>query len=287
MKFVQPFLPFLLNNALFPSAIYGHTSHGPGDCGNPIPSQADKARAVANEISVFGKPGNQLTRQELSHLVQSTAAKSKGPHPPPFEGGEGRGLRSLQGTDPAYTLVDIPLVYHVLVGQSKPGSNAGPVRATADQLEFMTNKTNELYKIYDKMSKTSVQWASFVNNQTIYHPDVINADCDSLTNSNYASIIKAVDEWQFKLHVIICESTLWSGVASFPSSYPVDNVLHNMVRVEFCAVACYNDNRNFLCDLTDGQQISHTRWWRTRLTVTSHELGYVCWFSRSFLLSHH
>ena len=262
-------LALLHGAVLNTSTVHAHAehAHGPGDCGNPDPSQDDEARAIANEIKTFGKPGNQLSRSELSGIVQS--AKNKGKTPPPFS----LRNRNLQEIDPSYILVDIPLVYHVLTGQYKPDSSAGPVTATAAQLEFMTAKTNELYNIYDKPTQTSVQWASFNNTETIYHTDVIEADCSSLTAANYDSIIKDVDEWQFKMHVIICESTSWSGTASFPNSYTVTNVRHNMFRVEFRAVACYDEDGNFLCDLTGEEQVSHTRWWRTRSTVTAHELG--------------
>ena len=192
------------------TAVRAHPGHGPGDCGNPDPTQDDDARARQNEIKTFA---------DLSNIVQNVAA-SKGK-------GKRKSLRSLLSAE--CTLVDVPLVYRVLTGQSKPGSTAGPVRATAAQLEFMTNKTNELFNIYDKASQNSVQWASFVNTETLYHTDSISKDCASLSKKDYDNIIKDVSEWEFKMHVIICESTSWSGVASFPSTYRVNDVKHNMV----------------------------------------------------------
>lgn len=267
----------LLSSSVLPiiAAILFRGATADHDCGNPHPTKEDDASGVANEIAVFGKPGSDMTRAELTAMVKSAAAsRAKIGH----KGNPNFLRRNLQ-TNPAWTLVDVPIVYHVLTQQHIPKANAtlDAVRpsATAAQIEFMTNMTNKLYNIYDKNSQTSVQWASFVTDQVIYHNDlIINGDCDNaLSSSNYNSIIQDATDWQFKLHAIICESTQWSGVASFPNNYAETSVLHNMVRIEYRAVACYNEAGDFLCDLTNGQQVSHTRWWRTRSTVLAHEFG--------------
>ncbi|KAL9185844.1 hypothetical protein ACHAXT_003621 [Thalassiosira profunda] len=253
-------------------------AHPGKDCGNPDPSADGQARAVANEIKMFGKSVNQMTRAEFSNIVQGLARRqSKGQDGDKGNGRQPFSLRRNLQLSPDYRLVDMPIVYHVLEKQYKPNTGSDRPSATDAQLAFMTSKTNDLFNIYDKVSKTSVQWASFVHDQTIRHQDVINYDCNSLTTTDYDNIIRDASEWQYKLHVIICESTNWSGVASFPNSYPVTSVRHNMVRVEYRAVACYHDDGTFLCDTydTNGDPVSHTRWWRTRSTVLAHEFGHL------------
>ena len=269
-----------------------HDGPGQHDCASPELTDNDRARADANMIKTFGKTGDDMSKMDLSNIVKGVAAKAKvyemlGAASASSEnvGGDELSIgiddagdlwnRNL-ALNPSYSLVNLPIVYHVLTKQHIPktDSTLDAIRpsATAQQLTFMTEKTNELYNIYDKVSKSSVQWASFVHDQTIYHNNYIfNGDCDSL--SNIGSIVNQAPEWEFKLHVIICESTNWSGVASFPSSYAVTDARHNMVRVEYRAVACYNDKKEFLCDQTNGQNVSHTRWWRTRSTVLAHEFG--------------
>ena len=69
-----------------------------------------------------------------------------------------------------YTLEQIPIVYHILANQDQ-GAPGSPT-ATHAQLEFMTQKTNELFNIYDKSSQTHLQWASFKYNSRIVHTDV-------------------------------------------------------------------------------------------------------------------
>jgi hypothetical protein len=271
-----------LLSLLFGSAAHGGHDHdryhdhhrdleGPGrhDCAMPDPTEADKARADANMIETFGMIGNDMSSQELSAIFEDVIK----------EKGHDEDVHSLQQS-PAYSLVNIPLVYHVLTQQHilKSDATLDAVRpsATAAQLAFMTKKTNDLYSIFNRASKTSVQWASFVHNQTIYHYDLIlNKDCDSLTNAEYASIINDVSEWQYMLHAIICESVEWSGVASFPKWYAPSALQHNMVRIDYRALACHDEEGNFLCEPTAGQNKSHTRWWRTRSSVLAHEFGWV------------
>ena len=266
-----------------------HDGPGQHDCASPELTDNDRARADANMIKTFGKSGDDMSKMDLSNIVKGVAARAKvqemmGAASSENEGGDAVIDTADAGdlwsrnlvSSPAYSLVNMPIVYHVLTGQHIPKSDStlDAVRpsATEKQIEFMTEKTNELYKIYNKVSKSSVQWASFVHDRTIYHSNYIfNGDCSSI--SDYNSIVTKAPEWQFKLHVIICESTQWSGVAWFPSSFAVTDVRHNVVRVEYRAVACYNDKNEFLCDQTNGMNVSHTRWWRTRSTVLAHEFG--------------
>jgi hypothetical protein len=138
----------------------------------------------------------------------------------------------------------------------------------------MMNKTNELFNIYSRVSKTSVQWASFVHGQTIYHGNIeFGQDCNYLGDALLSKIIRDAPEWQFKLHCIVCESMEWSGIASFPTYFSPTNLRHNLVFAKYRAFACYDEEGRFLCEPTMGQNRSHTRWWRTRSTVLAHELG--------------
>lgn len=242
-------------------------AHEGDDCNTPNPSDDDQARAVAAEIKTFGKPVNSMSRGDLSNIVRG-AIDSKKP-------ANLFGRRNLQ-INPEYTLVDIPIVFHVLTAQGIAGSTAGPPSATAAQLDWVVEQANKLYTIYDKPSKTSVEWASFTR-ESIYHDNLsISGDCSSsLSSSDFDAIIKAAVDWQYKMHVIICESTSFSGRASFPGTYSVTNVKHNMCYVEYRALPCYDDDGNFLCELTGGEQISHTRWWRIRGITTTHEIGHL------------
>ena len=53
------------------------------------------------------------------------------------------------------------------------------------------------------------------------------------------------------------------------------DVKHNMCYIEYRALPCYNDDENFLYELTDGEQVSHTRWWRIRGITRTHEIGHL------------
>lgn len=216
---------------------------------------------------------------------------------------------------PYYRLVDVPVVFHVLPNQNN-GDTSGYPMATQAQLEHMINQTNKLFNIYDKNTQQSVQWATFVHDTTIVHDDIVleeEKDCRHLSDEDIESILllggedhnndtdttdididntnNDDNEWQYKMHAIICESSKFSGSASFPTMYDPTHLRHNLVKIEYRAIACYDDEGNFLCDLTntntttddtnnDGtevtlSQISHTRWWRTRSGVLAHELGHL------------
>jgi hypothetical protein len=254
------------------------------DCGSPIPSEEHITQSKQNEIQIFGRPGNAMSTQELSGIVSKLAKRQKkrwqnnGAEEVFYDVaavsmGSSGNLEQLSAAV-AYTLRGLPVVYHIL--QNNDNGGTGSPSATAAQLEFMTNMTNRLYTIYDKTSKTSVNWATFVTSQVLVHTQSFNYDCNGLSNNDFQTIVTKVSEWQFKLDAIICESNQWSGVASLPSYYTVTDVRHNVVRIDWRAIASRDDFGNFLAaPSATGQNISHTRWWRTRSTVLAHEFGHL------------
>lgn len=208
-----------------------------------------------------------MSKEEFSELVKS-AASSKDRNK------SYQSRRNLQ-LNPEYTLVDLPVVTHVLTQQDN-GDTSGSPTATAAQITHFTKMTNQFFNIYDKVSQTSVQWATFVESETIYHDTlVMDKDCNSLNVTDYTNIVTAAADWQFKLHNIVCESNRFSGKASYPWNYDVTYERHNLIFTEYRAMACYDEVGNFLCDQTNGQNISHTRWWRTRSVVGAHEFGHL------------
>lgn len=135
---------------------------------------------MVNEMRFYGKPVNDMNKAELSDLVQSVGRAKR--HQPKLRN------RNLQ-LNPVYTLVDIPMVTHVLTQQHN-GDTSGSPTATAAQVTFMNDMTNRLFNIYDKASQTSVQWASFVESETLYHDTLtLNKDCNDLTSTDYNNII--------------------------------------------------------------------------------------------------
>lgn len=253
------------------------------DCGLPDPDDEVIYEATKDEIEMFGKPGSELTPSDLSELVaklasdhhkerQSTTSKKSHPE-------LGQKNRTLQNSydPPLYKLVDLPIVYHILANQcnatERCNSTASPSLVTDAQLEYMTNMTNRLYKIYDKVNQTYVQWASFVWSGTVVHrEDTFNADCNKLTVSNFTAIVTKVEDWEYKIHVLICSSNSWSGLSSFPSYYSVNDVRHNAIRLDYRAISCYDDQGNYLCD---DRWNRPNFWWRSRSIVLAHELGHI------------
>jgi hypothetical protein len=172
-----------------------------------------------------------------------------------------------------YSLVDVPIVFHVLQNQDNGG--IGHPTLTERQREFAIQQTNRLYNIYDKHTKTTAPFATFVDGGTILHTDVIHKDCYYLTDSEYETIVQRATEWEFKIHAVICETVETSGLSWYPRSYPVDHPKHSVMLVDYRAVACYDHEHNFLCDLVNGQEVSHNRWWRNGSIIFAHELGHI------------
>lgn len=184
----------------------------------------------------------------------------------------------------SYKLVNVPLVFHVLVNQDN-GDNGSP-NMTDAQRHYAIEQTNTAFNIYDQNTKTYTQFVTFVWNDTIIHSDNIFKDCGSIKNSQIQTIISKSIEWQFKFHAIICESNSFSGYASFPGNFANNNPRHSLVFIDYRALGCYHHvTGEYLCDNYDsstGKPISHTRWWRTRSTTVSHEIGHLLGLHHTF-----
>ena len=82
----------------------------------------------------------------------------------------------------AYQLVDMPIVFRILPHQNNGG--LGNPLMTRRQRDFAINMTNQLYNVDDKHTKTSVQFATFVANQTIVHNNITTTtDCSALSDN--------------------------------------------------------------------------------------------------------
>jgi Metallo-peptidase family M12 len=216
-----------------------------------------------------------MTRSDLSTLFRSLLEQLLG------GGGDGDGGPIIGDNSKLYQLVKVPIVYHILTNQNAGGARRPSM--TTRQRDFATQMTNRLYNIYDRRSKQSLQFASFVSDSTIVHNNVrYNDDCVKLVGTQTLSnIVKTASEWEFKMHVLVCETTTVSGQASFPDQYSPTHVLHNLALVDFRALACYDESGAFLCDsdnstVADGSsKVSHTRWWRTGSKVVAHEFGHL------------
>jgi len=241
-------------------SIQAHDHNGHDGCGTHDTTPQQDARSRSNEVKMYGKTIADMTRDELSTIHSATVAVAKG---------KGKGLpfqlrsRNLQSA-PEYTLVGMPIVWHILTNQG-----SGRVDATDLQIDYAMNITNKLYNIYDKFTGQSVQWASFTKDSVLRHTDnYLGIDCNSVSSIDFQSLVESVPNWQYKFHSFICESTSWSGVASFPSSYTPTSWRHNFFRNEFRATSCWGEDGNDLGCPEDGKL---TRWWRTKSGVFAHE----------------
>jgi len=180
-----------------------------------------------------------------------------------------------------YRLIGVPMVFHVLANQTN-GADGVP-SITDAQRDFSIEITDKLFEIYDRSRDSTDSFATFVAGETVIHDKEFLLDCRDLEGSDMSDLVRTVEEWEFKLHIIVCESSTFSGKASFPEDYSVTSPLHNSICVDYRAFACHDDDGNFLCDLSDdGQAISHTRWWRTRSAVVSHEIGHLFGLKHTF-----
>jgi len=227
------------------------------DCGCAKPTVGDRVAANIAEILFFGVPGSNITSSEQTEILGGAFS------------GESRRILA----DKTYRLKDIPLVYHVLVNQNTGAR--GSASMTAKQAAHTTKITNDVFRIYNRDTKKTSQWANFVHDSTVVHEDVFTEDC-SFYSSRFQNYVKKVEDWQFKLHFFVCElGTQISGFTSFPNYFDVTNPDHNMLFTDYRALACRDEKGKFMCDLTYGNEVSHSRWWRTESRVLAHEMGHL------------
>jgi hypothetical protein len=144
------------------------------------------------------------------------------------ESAMGRTAETAVAADNSYRLVDIPIVFHVLDNQD--AGDVGSPNMTDAQRDYTIRQTNQLYNIYDRNTKTSTQFVTFVHNETIRHNDTITADCRTIKESEMISaIVKKSNEWQYKFHVVVCESKLTSGSAFLAGDHKNDDFRQNLV----------------------------------------------------------
>lgn len=226
------------------------------ECGTPEPVDllSFLFRTNQEESELFGDSIKSMGVDDLAALVQRLLVNAD------------------SEDDPIFQLSGMPIVYHVLPNQDNGA--VGAPSLTMKQAEWTTNITNQLFTIYDRSTKNKVPFASFVTDSVLIHENIVQTvDCGSLSSNDMESIIQKAEEWEFKFHIVVCESNTFSGRASFPQSYSVSHPLHNAIRLDYRSVACTDDDGTFLCDLINGTKVSHTRWWRSRSAVVSHEIG--------------
>lgn len=227
-------------------------------CRTADPTELHHRHAQEAEIHLFGKTVDEMDHSEYSDIVQSM---------------HNRRQLLVDPSPTSYQLVKVPIVYHVLSKQNS-GSALSPSLNEQQQI-FSTEITNQLYNIYDRNTKLSVQFMTFTN-ETIVHDDlIINKDCSQLNYQDYQNIVTKANEWQYKLHAIVCEIRSFSGQGNFPSNFPITDPRHNAIITDHRTYACYDQNNNFICDKTNGQNISKARWWVSESKVLAHEFGHT------------
>ena len=262
-----------------------------GESGHPSFICFPSASSLTNiQIMILCNTRSKMTIDNLSSIFDALLLKNGD-----IEASESK--LSFQTTRNEYQLVNVSLVYHLLPQQGigaeivRRGNNqtsrTGPIMTDA-QRDFATEATNRLYQIYDKKSKKSVQFASFATYPTTFIHDELNTtkDCLRLNAKELESIVTVVPEWEYHMHVIVCEFASITGVATLPSTFAVTDPQHNLLRVDYRALACYDDQTGkYLCNSTDtetGTTKSHVRWWRNRSVVVAHEIGHLFGLRHTF-----
>jgi hypothetical protein len=88
---------------------------------------------------------------------------------------------------------------------------------------------NQMFNIYDKKTKQSTLFILYVTNATIIHRSIqTHCDCMELSEAQGEKIATKMNDWQFKIHVIICEMNAANGAASFPNMFEITNPNHNL-----------------------------------------------------------
>jgi Pregnancy-associated plasma protein-A len=207
--------------------------------------------------------------------------------------------KTIQNIVTNYQLVNVPIVFHLLSNQNG-GTKSNPT-LTRKQMKYATKVTNDMYRIYNKQTNESVQFISFAMNETYVHDwFVYYDDCANIADIHIKTFVTTATEWQYKLHIIVCQINAFSGRASFPYSYNITDPKHNQIILDYRTFACFDEYNNFLCrtDENDNKmnnqsttnnsatnntqqqkqtksKISHTKWWSSQSKTLSHELGHL------------
>jgi hypothetical protein len=117
------------------------------------------------------------------------------------------GIFDRKKEGPEYQLQDIPIVFHLLKNFNN-GAEGNP-SMTVKQRDFLVAQTNRMYNIYDKLTKTEVQFATFVHNNTIVHEDQLDFDCVTLyfRRNTVGLLIQKDPEWMYKMHAVYVTMT--------------------------------------------------------------------------------